>query len=70
MGVDHQAPAHGVRPLTQPQPQPQSGILGGEEGAQVLIEREDQLHLACRGEGDKVKSTETLRLYFRLLYSV
>lgn len=59
MGVDHQAPTPGLGPLAQTQPEPQSRVLGGQEGAQVLVESEDQLHLACRGnhreEGDVVK---------------
>lgn len=45
--VNHQAPTPGVRPLPQPQTEPQSGVLGSQEGAQVLIERKDQLHLTC-----------------------
>lgn len=50
MGVDHQAPAPGLRSLAQTQAESQRGVLGSQEGAQVLIEREDQLHLACRGK--------------------
>lgn len=46
--VDHQALASAVGPLAQPQAEAQRGILGGQEGAQVLIEGEDQLHLTCR----------------------
>lgn len=48
VGVDNQAPAPGVRALAEPQTQPQGGVLSGQEGAQVLVEREDQLHLTCR----------------------
>lgn len=53
MGVHHQAPTPGIGPLAQPQTEPQSGVLGGEEGAQVLIESEDQLYLACRGKRER-----------------
>lgn len=47
--VDHQALPPGVRALDQTQTEPEGGVLGGQEGAQVLVEGEDQLHLACRG---------------------
>lgn len=50
VGVDHQALPPGVRALGQTQAEPQRGILGGQEGAQVLVEGEDQLHLTCRGK--------------------
>lgn len=53
MGVDHQALTSAVGPLAQPQAEPQRGILGGQEGAQVLIEGEDQLHLTCRDRPGK-----------------
>lgn len=56
MGVHHQAPTPGIGPLAQPQTEPQSGVLGGEEGAQVLIESEDQLYLACRGNRERQHS--------------
>lgn len=53
MGVHHQAPASRLRALPEPQAESQSGVLSGQEGAQVLVEREDQLHLTCgaRKEG-------------------
>lgn len=56
MGVHHQAPTPGIGSLAQPQTEPQSGVLGGEEGAQVLIESEDQLYLACRGKRERQHS--------------
>lgn len=49
VGVDHQARPPGVRALGQTQAESQRGVLGGQEGAQVLVESEDQLHLTCRG---------------------
>lgn len=46
--VDHQALPPGVRALGQAQAEPQRGVLGSQEGAQVLAEGEDELHLTCR----------------------
>lgn len=48
VGVDDQALAPGVSALSQTQAESQRRVLCGEEGAQVLVESEDQLHLACR----------------------
>lgn len=71
MGVDHQAPTPGLGPLAQPQPEPQSRVLGGQEGAQVLVESEDQLYLACRGnhreEGDVVKRQTKKSVFLQLI---
>lgn len=39
--VDHQALSPGVRTLGETQAEPQRGVLGGQEGAQVLVEGED-----------------------------
>lgn len=47
MGVDNEGPASCVRALPQPQTESQGGVLSGQEGAEVLVEREDQLHLTC-----------------------
>lgn len=61
MRVDHQALASAVGPLAQPQAEAQRGILGGQEGAQVLIEGEDQLHLTCR---DRAKKNPKKQVFF------
>lgn len=54
MGVNNEAPASGVRALPQPQTESQGGVLSGQEGAQVLVEREDQLHLTCAAREESV----------------
>lgn len=64
MGVDHQALASAVGPLAQPQAEPQRGILGGQEGAQVLIEGEDQLHLTCTDRAKKKNRSSLFLFYF------
>lgn len=54
MGVDNEGPASCVRALPKPQTESQGGVLSGQEGAEVLVEREDQLHLTCAAREESV----------------
>lgn len=49
VGVNNEGPASCFRALPQTQTESQGRVLSGQEGAEVLVEREDQLHLTCKG---------------------